>query len=251
MELQKASMWKRMSAWLFDNILLVILAVLFGFALSALLGYDTHSAALEATYDKYETQYGIEFDITQEAYAALSEQERANYDAAYEALIKDDEANYIYNMVVNLTLVITSVGLLIAVAALEFVVPLLFKNGQTLGKKIFGVALVRNDGVRLNTMQLFVRTLLGKYTVGTMVPVLICIMLIFGVVGLFGTMLLLGIWLAQLLCLLCTQNKVGLGDLMAGTVPVEINSQRIFGSTEELIEYTKKVHAERAARQDY
>lgn len=251
MELQKASMWKRMSAWLFDNILLVILAVLFGFALSALLGYDTHSAVLEATYDKYESQYGIEFDITQEAYAALSEQERANYDAAYEALIKDDEANYIYNMVVNLTLVITSVGLLIAVAALEFVIPLWLKNGQTLGKKIFGVALVRNDGVRINNMQLFVRTLLGKYTVGTMVPVLICIMLIFGVVGLFGTMLLLGIWLAQLLCLLCTQNKVGLADLMAGTVPVELNSQRIFGSTEELIEYTKKIHAERAARQDY
>lgn len=251
MELQKASMWKRMSAWLFDNILLVVLAVLVGFCLSALLGYDTHSAALDSVYEKYESQYGIEFDITQEAYAALSEQERANYDAAYEALVKDDEANYIYNMVVNLTLIITSLGLLLAVAALEFVVPLLMKNGQTLGKKIFGVALVRNDGVKMNNMQLFVRTLLGKYTVGTMVPVLIFIMLIFGIVGLFGTLLLLGILLAQILCLICTQNKVGLADLMAGTVPVDLSSQKIFGSTEELIEYTKKIHAERAARQDY
>ena len=246
MELQKASMWKRMSAWLFDNILLVVLAVLLAFCLSTLLGYDAHSAALDGVYEKYESQYGIKFDISQEDYAALSEQERANYDAAYEALVKDDEANYIYNMVVNLTLIITSLGLLLAVAALEFVVPLLLKNGQTLGKKIFGVALVRNDGVKLNNMQLFVRTLLGKYTVGTMVPVLIFLMLIFGIVGLFGTLLL-----PQILCLLCTQNKVGLADLMAGTVPVDLGSQKIFGSTEELIEYTKRIHAERAARQDY
>lgn len=251
MELQKASMWKRISAWLFDNILLVVLAVLFGLCLSALLGYDTHSAELEAVYDKYESRYGIEFDITEEAYEALSEQERANYDAAYEALLKDEEANYTYNMVVNLSLIITSAGILLAVAALEFAVPLLLKNGQTLGRKIFGVALVRNDGVRLNTMQLFVRTLLGKYTVGTMVPVLIFIMLMFNAVGLFGTLLLFGIWLAQLLCLCFTRNKVGLSDLMAGTVPVELNSQRIFASTEELIEYTKKIHAERAARQTY
>lgn len=251
MELQKASMWKRISAWLFDNILLVTLAVLFGFCLSALLGYDTHSAALDDFYTKYESQYGIKFDITQEEYETLSEQEQANYDAAYEALLKDEEAIYTYNMVLNLTMVITSAGILLAVAALEFAVPLLLKNGQTLGKKIFGVALVRNDGVRLNTMQLFVRTLLGKYTVGTMVPVLICIMLIFGIVGFLGTVLLLGLLLAQILCLLCTRNKVGLADLMAGTVPVELNSQRIFASTEELIEYTKKIHAERAARQTY
>ena len=48
MELQKASMWKRISAWLFDNILLAIFALLFAFLLSGILGYDTHSAALDA-----------------------------------------------------------------------------------------------------------------------------------------------------------------------------------------------------------
>jgi len=32
--------------------------------------------------------------------------------------------------------------------------PLLFKNGQTLGKKIFGVALMRNDGVRIGHVTL-------------------------------------------------------------------------------------------------
>lgn len=251
MDLQLASSWKRISAWLFDFILLAVFAVLFAFALSGLLGYNGYSVTMEEAYQKYETQYGIEFDITEETYLAMTEAEKANYDAAYEALLDDEEAMYAYNMLVNLTLIITSLGIFLSVAGLEFVVPLLFGNGQTLGKKIFGIALVKPDAVKINTMQLTVRVLLGKYTLGTMVPVLVFIMLMFNITGFFGTLLVLGIWLAQLLCLLCTRNKTGLADLMAGTVPVELNSQRIFDTAEALIAYQKKLHAEEVARQEY
>lgn len=251
MQLQLASFWKRISAWLFDSIMLGVFAILFAFALSGTLGYTTHSNAMEAAYNKYETQYGITFDITQEAYLAMTEAERANYDAAYEALLDDEDAMYAYGMLVNLTLIITSLGILLSVAGLEFIVPLLFKNGQTIGRKIFGVALVKPDGVKMNIMQLTVRTLLGKYTLGLMVPVLVFIMLMFNITGLFGTLLVFGIWTAQILCLLCTRNKTGLADLMAGTVPVELNSQRIFETTEDLIAYQKKLHAEEVARQEY
>ena len=251
MDLQRASVWKRMSAWLFDNILLAVLAILFALLFSTILGYDAHNAALDKAYEKYETQYGVEFDITEEAYLALSDGEKAKYDAAYEALLKDEEAILAYNMVLNLTMIITSGGIFLSVAALEFVVPLLFGNGQTLGKKAFGVALVKPDGVKMNNMQLFVRVLLGKYTLGTMVPALVCIMLMFNIVGFGGTLLLMGIGFAQLLSMLVSRNKVGLADLMAGTVPVELNSQRIFATPEDLIAYQKKIHAERAAQQDY
>lgn len=251
MDLQKASVWKRISAWLFDSILLAVLAVLIAFLLSAFLGYDTQNAALEKAYAKYETQYGVEFDISEEAYLKLTETEKANYDAAYEALLKDEEAILAYNMVLNLTMIIASAGIFLSVAALEFVVPMLFGNGQTLGRKAFGIALVKPDGVKMNTMQLFVRALLGKYTLGTMVPVLVFIMLMFNIVGLGGTLLLMGLGLAQILSILFTRNKVGLADLMAGTVPVELNSQRIFATTEDLIAYQKKIHAEEATRQDY
>lgn len=251
MELQKASFWKRISAWLFDSILLVTFAILFGFALSGVLGFNSYNNALDQAYAKYETQYDIKFEISQEDYEKLPQQKKDDYDAAYEALLKDEEAIIAYNMVVNLTMVITSLGILLSAAGLEFVVPLLFRNGQTLGKKVFGVALVKPDGVKMNNMQLFVRVLLGKYTLGTMVPVLVFIMLMFNITGLFGTLLVFGIWTAQALCLLCTRNKVGLADLMAGTVPVELNSQRIFETTEDLISYQKKLHAEQVARQEY
>ena len=74
MQLQLASFWKRISAWLFDFILLGVFAILFAFALSGTLGYTTHSNAMEAAYNKYETQYGITFDITD----ALADEIAAN-----------------------------------------------------------------------------------------------------------------------------------------------------------------------------
>ena len=45
-DLQRASLWKRISAFLFDAILLGIAAVLFAWCLSAALGYDGYSDTL-------------------------------------------------------------------------------------------------------------------------------------------------------------------------------------------------------------
>ena len=92
--LQKASFSKRIAAWMFDSILTAILAVGIGLMLSVLLGYDQHSNALNAAYEKYETQYGVNFEITAQEYEAMTQAEKDNYDAAYEALIADKEAMY-------------------------------------------------------------------------------------------------------------------------------------------------------------
>ena len=66
LDLQKAGMWKRIAAWMFDGIFLSILAVGLGVLLSGLLGYDSYSAAVVEAYRQYETEYGIVFEITQE-----------------------------------------------------------------------------------------------------------------------------------------------------------------------------------------
>lgn len=250
-ELQKGSMWKRISAWLLDIILLGILAVGAGLLLSAILNYNGHNAALEADYARYEESYGVIFDITADEYSAMTEQQRQQYDAAYQALVADQEVVYRYNLVLNLTLVITTLGILVAYLILEFGVPLLFGNGQTLGKKVFGLGLVRSDGVQMSTLQLFVRTVLGKFTVGTMIPVYLCIMLFFNIVGLGGTLLLMALGVAQAVLMGVTRNHSAIHDLLAGTVVVDIASQRIFRTSEELIEYTKRIHAEQAARKPY
>ena len=250
-DLQKAGMWKRIAAWMFDGILLSVLVVGFAFLLSNLLGYDAYGDTLDAAYARYETEYSVVFDITQEAYEAMSDAERQNYDAAYAALIADEEAMHAYNMMLSLTLVITSGGFLMGIMLWEFIIPYWLGNGQTLGKKIFGLCLVRNDGVRMNTMQLFVRTLLGKFTIETMIPVCILMMLFWGTMDLTGTLMLFALLAGQLVCLAVTRNHYAIHDLMAGTVVVDISSQMIFRTTEDLIEFQKKIAAERAARQPY
>jgi len=250
-DLQKAGLWKRIAAWLFDVILTGILAAGFGLLLSWLLGYDGYSAALEQAYDRYEAEYGVVFDISQEEYLAMPDEAQQNYDAAYAALIADAPAMHSYQMTINLSLVITSVGILLAVLLWEFLIPLWLGNGQTPGKKIFSLCLVRNDGVKLNTMQLFVRSILGKYTVETMVPVFILMMVFGGIVGMSGTLCLLVLAVAQVLCLILTQNNCAIHDLLAGTVVVDITSQMIFRTTEDLIAFKKQVAADQAARQPY
>lgn len=250
-DLQKASMWKRIAAWLFDGILLGILAVACGVLVSWLLGYDAHSERLEAAYARYEQEYGVVFEISLEEYEAMTEADRIQYDTAYQALIADREAMYDYNMMLSKTLVILSVSALLAVAVIEWLIPLKLGNGQTIGKKIFGLALIRNDGVQLNNLQLFTRSMLGKCTVETMIPMLILLMIYWGTMGVAGTVVLFALFFGQLACLLFTRSNCAIHDLMAGTVVVDFASQTIFKTTEDLIAYQKKVAAERAARAPY
>lgn len=250
-DLQKASLWKRISAGIFDGMLTAMIAVGIAFLLSLVFDYDGHNTQMNEAYNKYETQYGVTFAISAEQYAAMTEEERANYDAAYEALIADEEAMQTYSLVVNLMLLMTSVGILLGIVVMEFIVPLCFGNGQSLGKKIFGLCLMRTDGVKLNTMQLFVRTVLGKFTIETMIPVYILLLVFFGAADMFNLLLLAAIAIAQVIIIAVTRNNALIHDLLAGTVVVDYASQRIFTSTQELIEYQKRVAAERAARETY
>lgn len=250
-DIQKAGLWKRASAFLLDAILLAVLATGAAALLSAVTGYDGYNDTLEACYERVETEYGVEFEITGEEYEALSEEDRARWDDAYRTLTEDEEAMKAYSMVVSLTLLITSIGLLVSFLILEFVVPLLLGNGQTLGKKVFGIGLVRQDGVKIRAPMLFARTVLGKYTLETMIPALIIIMIFFNMIGYFGTAVLLAILALQLILCFTTRNRCFLHDLLAGTAAVDLSSQMIFESEEAMIEYKKKIHAESVAREKY
>jgi len=250
-DLQKANMWKRISAFLFDFILLVIAVTGFALLLSAILGFDKHSQALDRAYAKYESEYGVVFDISREEFMQKSEADQEIWNNAYQALIKDNDAVYSYNMVINLTLVISTLAILFSYLVLEFFVPVKFGNGQTLGKKIFGVAVMRTDGIKVTAPLLFIRTILGKFTIETMIPVLICIMIFFNVLGIVGMIILGLILLLQIFLMVTTYTNSCIHDVLAKTVAVDMQSQLIFETEEELIAYKNKVHAEKVARQTY
>ncbi len=249
--LQKASLWKRMAAWLFDGILTVTLAVGISFLVSMLLGYDSYSNTVAEAYAKYETQYGVDFDISAEAYESLSPEEKQWYDDAYEALIADADAVYAYNMTVNLSLVLTTVSVLAAVLLWEFLLPLFFGNGQTLGKKIFGICLMKSNSVKINHLQLLVRALLGKFAVEIMIPVYVLLMLLWGSLNLFVLAVLAILAVVQAVSLIASGTNSPIHDLLAGTVAVDAASQMIFDTEEELLAFKKQRHAEESAKQSY
>lgn len=249
--IQKANMWKRFAAWMLDAILVLILATGAGSGFSALLGYDAQYQVVNDGYARYEAQYGVSLDISYEEYGALSEAERKNWDEAANALRTDEAVLEAYSNVIGLTLLITALSVLVAVVICEFVVPLFLHNGQTVGKKIFGLCLIRNDGVKVNNLQLLTRALLCKGTLETLVPAFALLTVSWGISGVFGIAVLVGVLLAPVVCVCASKNNAALHDLMAGTIVVDAASQRIFGSTEDLVEYQKKVAAERAAQQKY
>lgn len=249
--LQKASFGKRIIAAIFDGILISILAVGLIALLSGVFKSDSYLNKVNAAYDKYETQYGIEFQITQQEYEELPEQQQKSWDTAYQALIEDEDAIYAYNMYINLTLLITTFSILISVIIIEFVVPLFIGNGQTLGKKIFGIALMHKDGIRISNIQLFARAVLGKFALELMIPIYIIMMIFFNSIGIISVAVLLVLLVVEIICLIATRTNSLLHDVLAGTVAVDMASQKIFESREALIEHTKALHAEKVADAKY
>lgn len=252
-DLQKADIWKRASAALFDLIMVIIGAVGCIFVLSLIVGFNGYSERYEARQAVFEEQYGVSFDdiANAEAYEALPEDEKAVIDEAFAAFAADEEANYLYNMLFQLTLITVTFGILLAYLILEFIVPLLLKNGQTLGKKIFGIAVMRLDGVRISGPILFIRSILGKYTIETMVPIMLLLMTAFGAVGIVGIGVIALILITNVVMIIITKTNSPIHDLLANTVAVDISSQMIFDTPEELLAYKQKVHAEAVERADY
>ena len=64
-------------------------------------------------------------------------------------------------------------------------------------------------------------------------------------------LLLVGLAVGQVICLLVTRTNSAIHDKLAGTVAVDFSSQMIFRSTEDLIAYKTRIHAEEAAKKSY
>lgn len=250
-DLQKAGIWKRLAAWILDVMLIAVLAVGIGALLSSLLKYDSYSQQLTERYRSFEQEYGVTFDVSEQERAAFTPEEEANFKKAEDALNNDPVALKALYMTQNLILLIVSLSLLFAILILEFFIPLWLGNGQTLGKKAFALGVVRIDSVKLSTLQLFARSVLGKYAVETMFPVFLVMMVLAGVIGIVGPVILIALLLTQLIMMGVTHTDSAIHDVLASTVVVDISSQQIFNSTDELIAYTKKIHAQEAERKEY
>lgn len=251
LDLQKASILKRISAYILDFILLVICVTGFAFLFSAIFNYDGYSETIDKRKEEIAQSYNVDFTISKEEYNKLSQEEKSNYDLAVETFEQDAEANKAWSTLINLIFFIISFSILFSHILMEFIVPLIFGNGQTIGKKVFALGVMRSHHVKLKTTELFIRSILGKCTMEAMFPIFLVIMISLGALGFVG-IIVLGLFLILQLCLIIfTRNNCLIHDVLSDTVVVDMSSQMIFESDEALLEYQKEIHLQNVSKSPY
>jgi len=250
-DIQKASMTKRLSAYILDLFIVILVAAGLMALIYDIVGYDAKANELQSYYDEYEERYGIDTQLSNEEISKLPEADQEKYAEASKAFSEDERIRNVYSILINLTIVITSISLLISYILTDFVMPLILKNGQTVGKKVFNIALMRVDGVKVSTFQLFVRAVLGKFTIETMLPVLLIMMMLFGVMGGIALVVVLLLLVLQLVVMVISKTNSAMHDLLAVTVTVDLESQRIFETEADLVAYKQRIAAEKAAEAPY
>ncbi|MBO5906942.1 MAG: RDD family protein [Clostridia bacterium] len=244
LDLQKASLGKRISAFLLDVILFVILATGAALLISAIVGFDGYLAEFEALEIEYSENYGIKLDLSEEEKAKLTQEDLAKMEAANEAFSKDERAISLYGMLISLILVMLSIAPLVSAFVLEFLVPLFLSNGQTVGKKIFGIGVMMTNSVKITGLALFARSILGKYVVETAVPLVMFLLMLFGGDGFVSALVILGI-LAVNVIFLFKGRRMIIHDYLSYTVCVDMSSQMIFDTPEAAEEYKKRMIEQR------
>ena len=250
-DIQKADFWKRISAFLFDIVMILVVVIGVAGLMSTVLGYDEHFSVIETVENEYAEKYGINPNITAEEYEALTEEEKDVYRACDKERAKDQRLIIAYDMVINMSFAIVSTSIVIAYLLMEFTVPLFFKNGQTLGKKIFGLAVVHTNAVRIGGQAHFIRSVIGKCTIEVLVPVFLLLMVYFGNLGIVGLAVAVLLAILQLFVICSTKTRSAIHDLISDTVVVDMATQEIFASVDELMAYKNKLHEEMVSRQDY
>lgn len=256
LDLQKASLLKRISAYILDMILVLILTVGFACLFSWMLGYSTHEQTLDARRDFYIEKYSLEeyangFALTDTEFEKLTEEQKTAYLTATEEFEKDPEANYAWRMLISLSFLILTFSVLFTYVILEFVIPLILGGGMSVGRKVFSVGIMHENYVRVKPTALFVRSILGKCTIETMVPLYLVLLILFGELGIVGTIVLVAMLALQLILVFTTKTHSTIHDLLAHTVTVDYASQMIFEDEEALIRYKSERARETAERETY
>ena len=245
--IQKANFWKRFSAWLVDTVAVFFVALGVFILACSIVGTDKLEQAYQNKIEPYrvavETEFSIDLDfINTEEYRKMEQADRTEYDTLYEtakdALAKkieaDQDAVALYNEWITQSITAAIVGLLTSHLLLNFCLPLILKNGQTLGKKTFGLAVMRTNGVKVGGTALFIRQFIGLFAIETMAVLYMCTLI---PVGLITALL---VQVLQIGVMIKTETNSSIHDLLSDTVVIELASQQIFETEEERAQFLAK-----------
>lgn len=263
-ELRKIGIVKRASAWLLDAILLAVLATGLMWVISLICRYSEAEQLATQYYGEWQEFrdaymqdvaefYGFTYREDGDGYVVTKDGAEASLNdvmnaldgskgedpetaeayEAYLALPPAAKVNAQYQYVYTMLFMMVSIGILLSYLILEFILPLILGNGQTVGKKVFEICLVRPDGVKITPLSLFARTILGKFAIETMFPILLVFLFFFGGLGILAIILLAAFLLLNLSLFFATKNRTPIHDILAGTVAADAKLQIIFASEEE------------------
>ncbi len=256
-DLQKAGIWKRVSAFLFDFIISGVLIVGVVLLLVWAFKFEDYSKTFKNMQQFYANKYDIDLNMTQEQYDKMTDEQKAEYrenvDKSNKDIARDPVAVKAYNMIIYMPFAFVTVGVFFVYILTEFVVPMILKNGQTLGKKIFGIGVTRTNCVKASGFSLFVRMAFGKFVIETMVPLFIIFMTLTGLLNpIIALIVLLGIVILQIVaCLNTKRTRSLIHDLISDTAVVDLSTQLVFETEQDLIDYKKKIHEEEVAKSPY
>lgn len=266
-ELNKIGFVKRASALLLDAILLVVLATGFMWIISLICRFEHQQKLGGEYYSEWEDFRKENIADIAEYYGFLYEE---NEDGEYTIVASDGESasiddvilaleasggndaetaelykthitlvrkvNMQYKYVFTMLFMMVSLGTLLSYLVLEFILPIILKNGQTVGKKVFGIGLVQPNCVKISNVSLFARTFVGKFAIETMFPILLVFLFLFGGLGWLAIALFAAITILNVVLFFATKNKTPIHDILAGTVAIELSVQLIFKTEQELAE---------------
>lgn len=244
-DVQKASVTKRFAAFLLDIILIACLAVGFMALIAVICKYDTHYKNMQSmatqvqkeVVETYKQQTGFDLNMSSEEYDALTEEQKTQVNELRtkagkeitEKLNANSEFMKEYKYINGLTPLMVSIGVFLSVLIFEFIIPVALKNGQTIGKKVFGLAVMHTNGVRVRPFSMFVRSILGMYVFEMMVPIYLILMAFFYHVlsGYIAIGVIVAIVILQIAVFAYTFKSTAsvLHDLIARTVCVDFSSQ--------------------------
>jgi uncharacterized RDD family membrane protein YckC len=194
--------------------------------------------------DQYEALYGLNLRDAAVIETYTAEQQET-VKQAYEAMNADAGLMRCYGLLTNLPVVMVSVGLLISTLVVEFVMPIIFKNGQTIGKKIFKIGVINTNGVACTNFQLFTRALLGKCAVEYMIPGIITVMMCLGTMGIIGPIILFALLVVQCVIFAANTNRPFFHDLIANTGVCDLSTQKVFKTYQEMVEFKEEVNKQK------
>jgi len=128
-----------------------------------------------------------------------------------------------YDKVLRYRVIFYSSSAFLALFVIQFVMPLILKKGQTIGKKIMSIGLVTRNKKELTFVNLGLRFLVGFYLI-EFLPIVLNL----AAANVYGLLLFSGlaIFVVNLILVACTNKQIVIHDFVSNTMVVDFSEKK-------------------------